>query len=182
MKYNHSIVIDRPRGTVLDFMMETEHLPKWQRGLAKVETVEGEPFTLSAKTRLVFDTGKKSLEMTETLVDMRLPDAYTAIYETEELWNRVTNMFSEVDGKTLWTTENEFVFSGMMRFLGPLMKKSFIKRTEYEMARFKEFVEIHDQPELPEAPVQPAPQETLEPREAFEPHEPHEPLDTTKHD
>ena len=151
MKYSHSIVIDRPRGKVLELMMETEHLPKWQRGLTKVESLEGAPFTLNAKTQLVFDTGKKTLKMTETLVDMRLPDAYTAIYETDELWNRVTNMFSEVDGKTLWSTNHEFVFSGLMRYLGPLMKKSFIKRTEVEMARFKEFVETHDQPEPMEA-------------------------------
>lgn len=150
MKYNHTIVIDRSRGRVLELMTEAEHMPKWQRGLAVVEPLAGEPFTHSAKTRLVFDTGKKTLEMTETLIDMRLPDAYTAIYETDELWNRVTNMFSEVDGKTIWTTQNEFVFSGLMRFLGPLMKKSFIKRTEYEMARFKAFVETFDQVQVPE--------------------------------
>lgn len=145
MKYNHSIVIDRSRGRVLELMMATEHMPKWQRGLTSVEPVEGEPFTHGAKTRLIFDTGKKTLEMTETLVDMRLPDAFTAVYETAELWNRVTNLFSEVEGKTIWTTESEFVFSGLMRYLGPLMKKSFVKRTEYEMARFKEFVENFDQ-------------------------------------
>ena len=145
MKYNHSIVINRSRGRVLELMMATEHMPKWQRGLATVEPIDGEPFTHGAKTRLVFDTGKKTLEMTETLVDMRLPDAYTAVYETDELWNRVTNLFSEVEEKTIWTTESEFVFSGLMRYLGPLMKKSFMKRTDYEMARFKEFVENFDQ-------------------------------------
>jgi len=145
MKYNHTIVINHSRGRVLELMMATEHMPKWQRGLTVVETLEGEPFTLNAKTRLVFDTGKKSLEMTETLIDMRLPDAYTAVYETDELWHRISYMFSELDGKTLWSTENEFVFSGFMRFLGPLMKKAFMKRTEYEMARFKDFVENFDQ-------------------------------------
>jgi len=145
MKYNHTVVIDRSRGKVLELMMETEHMPKWQRGLVTVEPLVGEPFTHGAKTRLVFDTGKKTLEMTETLIDMRLPDAYTAVYETDELWNRVSNLFSEIEDKTIWTTENEFVFSGLMRFLGPLMKKSFIKRTELEMARFKDFVENFDQ-------------------------------------
>jgi hypothetical protein len=181
MKYSHSIVIDRPRGKVLELMMETEHLPKWQRGLAKVESLEGEPFTLNAKTQLVFDTGKKTLKMTETLVDMRLPDAYTAIYETDELWNRVTNMFSEVDGKTLWSTDNEFVFSGLMRYLGPLMKKSFIKRTEYEMARFKEFVETHDQPETVEsAPAEAASSHMSgEALESNELHASQEPLETS---
>ena len=181
MKYSHSIVIDCPRGKVLELMMETENLPKWQRGLVKVESLEGEPFTLNAKTQLVFDTGKKTLKMTETLVDMRLPDAYTAIYETDELWNRVTNMFSEVDGKTLWSTDNEFVFSGLMRYLGPLMKKSFFKRTEYEMARFKEFVETHDQSEpLESEPVEVA--SPLVPREALESNElraSHESLETS---
>lgn len=152
MKYVKSIVIHQPRATVLTRLMATEHLPKWQRGLTRVEPLEGEPFTHKSKTRLVFDTGKKTLEMTETLTDMRLPDAFTAIYETDELWNRVTNLFSEVEEKTIWTIESEFVFSGTMRFLGPLMKKSFMKRTELEMERFKDFAESYNEndPETPE--------------------------------
>lgn len=129
--------------------METENMPKWQRGLTQVEILEGEPFTPGAKSRLVFDTGKKTLIMTETLTDMRLPDTYTATYETDEVWNRCSHVFSEIEGGTLWTMENEFVFTGFMRFLGPLLKRSFMRRTELEMLRFRNFVETHDQLETP---------------------------------
>jgi hypothetical protein len=46
------------------------------------------------------------------------------------------------ENETLWKMEVEFIFKTLlMKIVGPFAKKNFVKRTERDMERFKEFVE-----------------------------------------
>lgn len=55
--------------------------------------------------------------------------------------NRVDNVFERLDSSTRWGMVSEFRFSGMERFVMPLMKPMFAKRIRDDMRRFKDSVE-----------------------------------------
>ena len=71
------------------------------------------------------------------------PHRLDGVYENNFADNTVRNTFIE-QGKqqTLWIVETEFRFKTLlMRILGPIMKKNFVRRTQRDMERFKEMVE-----------------------------------------
>jgi hypothetical protein len=46
------------------------------------------------------------------------------------------------ENETLWKMEVEYKFKTLlMKIVGPFAKKNFVKRSEADMERFKEFVE-----------------------------------------
>ena len=142
MKYEVQIDIDAPRERVVELLDDPDNLVKWQRGLRKFETVEGEPGQKGAKSELLFDFGKRQMAMTETIVERDLPDVFSAAYDTKGVHNVVRNRFLDLgDGTTRWVSENEFQFGGMMKIVGFLMKSAFPKQSLKYMQDFKAFVE-----------------------------------------
>ena len=59
------------------------------------------------------------------------------------MWSVVRDRFTEAGpDKTLWDSESEYRFSGLlMRLVGLLMPGSFRKQSEQHMQDFKEFAE-----------------------------------------
>ena len=76
MHYTVEIDIDLPRDRVIELFDSTENLKKWQRGLQVFEPLEGEPGQPGAKSRMVFQMGKRKIEMVETITERNLPDAF----------------------------------------------------------------------------------------------------------
>jgi len=80
--------------------------------------------------------------MIETIVSRKFPDEFSAIYEAKGVWNLNKNFFKESGpGKTIWTMETEFKFSGFMKLFGIFMKGAFPKETMKQMNSFKKFAE-----------------------------------------
>jgi hypothetical protein len=60
----------------------------------------------------------------------------------EGMWNAARERFTETGPETtLWVSENEYRFSGLMRLLAPFMRGVFRKQSQQHMRDFKAFAE-----------------------------------------
>lgn len=148
MQYTSEVLIDRPREHVVNLFDDPDALHDWVHGLQSVEPLSGEPGQIGARSRMVFDRDGRTTEMVETIVTRDLPETFVTTYETNGVWNRVTNQFHAPEpGVTRWVALHEFKFSGFMRLIGLLFRGSFPKQTEQDMQRFKQYAERHPAPE-----------------------------------
>ena len=142
MKFTVKIKINLARNKVIELFDSTENLKKWQPGLLSFEHQSGTPGEVGAKSRLQYKTGKREIEMVETITVKNLPDEFSGIYEAKGVWNEVKNYFYEVDKNTTkWVSENEFRCSGFMKIIAFFMPGSFKKETMKYLEYFKEFTE-----------------------------------------
>lgn len=142
MKYQCTVVIDRPREQVVAKFDDPGSMRQWQPTLTSVEQLEGERGEVGSVAKLVYNTGKQPMEMREKLVARDLPDSVDYLYEARGVVNPCHNTFEDLpDGKTRWTMDTEFRFSGLMAFLSLFMRGSFYKETERSMNAYKQWVE-----------------------------------------
>ncbi len=76
MYYEESIVIDRPLETVVERFSDLEARQYWQVGLVSSTLISGEGLVPGTQRKLVFNTGKRTMEMTETILENELPLNY----------------------------------------------------------------------------------------------------------
>ena len=121
------------------------NLKLWQKGLTEVELLKGKSGNPGAKSRLVYQMGKRKVEMLETIIEKNLPESFHASYETHGVYNGMRNYFRvENEGTTLWHCDVEFRFSGFMKVLAFFMPGSFKKQTNRFMMEFKYFAESQE--------------------------------------
>ncbi|WP_431871264.1 SRPBCC family protein [Nocardiopsis eucommiae] len=153
MKYTVSIEIALPRERVARLLSDPEHLPKWLRGLVLHEPRNGVHGQVGTVSRVVLRTGRQEMECTETITRREPADPHgipaedVVHYEreivTEGMWSAVRDRLTEAGpGRTLWVSENEYRFSGvMMRLVGFLMPGAFRKQSLQHMRDFRAFAE-----------------------------------------
>ena len=142
MKYKNEVIINLPREKVSELFDSSENLKKWQKSLESFEHISGEPGRTGAKSLLIYDEGRRKVEMTETIIKRNLPDTFSAIYEAKGVknWN-YTHFHKEDDKTTRWIMDNEFQFSGFMKIMSLFFKKSMPIQTLNDMEAFKKFAE-----------------------------------------
>lgn len=141
MKYTVDITIDLPREKFIELFDDFENLKHWQEGLQSIEHLSGTPGEPGAKTKLVYQMGKRQIEMVETITERNMPEAFHGIYDAKGVHNIMRNYFTEKDGKTHWVQESEFQFSGFMKLIGFFMKGAFPKQSLKYMQDFKNWAE-----------------------------------------
>ncbi|MFB9316057.1 SRPBCC family protein [Cryptosporangium minutisporangium] len=153
MKYTVSIEIALPRERVAQLLADPAHLPKWLRGLVLHEPISGAHGQLGTTSRVVFQTGKQKMECIETITRREPVDLHGIPRETvvrfdreivgEGMWSAVRDRLTEAGPETtLWQSENEYRFSGvMMRLVGLLMPGAFRKQSRQHLQDFKAFAE-----------------------------------------
>lgn len=142
MRYTLETIIDLPRARVIELFDSFDNLEKWQEGLISHEHLSGEPGQPGAKTKLLYDMGKRHLEMIETIITRDLPHEFSGAYDAKGVHNIVRNYFHDQGDTTRWVLDSEFRFHGMMRLMSIFMPSSmFKKQTRQTMAAFKQFAE-----------------------------------------
>lgn len=153
MKYTVSTEIALPLETAVQLLADPAHLPKWLRGLVLHEPLSGKHGQLGTTSRVVLQMGKQKVECTETITrrepaDLReIPDGSVVHFDreivTRGMWSAVRDRLTEAGPEaTLWESESEYRFSGMlMRLVGLVMPGSFRKQSEQHMQDFKRFAE-----------------------------------------
>ena len=146
MKYTLELEIDCPRGKVAALFEDPENLKAWQPALIGVEPLRGLPGQEGSTTLLKYRMGQSVLEMTETLLENRLPDRRVSTYETKKVWNKVENAFFETpEGRTRWVFTSEFRCGGLMRVMTVLMPWMFRKQSLKNMKQFQAYAEASGQ-------------------------------------
>ncbi|GIE28569.1 hypothetical protein Ait01nite_016140 [Actinoplanes italicus] len=153
MKYTVSLEIAQPRERVAQLLADPAHLPFWLRGLVVHEPIEGPHGHAGTKSRVVLEMGGQKFEATETVtrrepVDLHeIPSGTVVHFEREivgqGMWNAARERLTEAGPQTtLWESENEYRFSGvMMRLVGLLMPGTFRKQSLQHMKDFKAYAE-----------------------------------------
>ncbi|MBJ3784043.1 SRPBCC family protein [Devosia sediminis] len=143
LDYKTSIVIDLPRAKVIELFDDPANLGKWQRGFQSFEPISGVPGQPGAKSKLVYQMGKRRMEMIETITRRDLPDAFDGTYDAEGVHNIVENRFVEQGpNQTLWESRNVFEMgSPLMKVMGFLLPGMFKKQTQTYAEDFKAFAE-----------------------------------------
>jgi hypothetical protein len=153
MKYTVSMEIALPRERVAQLLADPEHMPKWLRGLVLHEPLSGAHGQAGTKSRVVMQMGQQTIECTETITRREPVDLHGIAKEdvvhydreivTKGMWSAARERLTEAGPETtLWVSENEFRFSGLlMRLVGLLMPGTFRKQSLQHMQDFKAFAE-----------------------------------------
>ena len=143
MKYSNEVKINLPINKVIELFDNSDNMKHWQQGLLNFESIEGEPGTEGAKSRLRYKTGRREFEMIETIDKIDFPHEFHGSYIMDGTINNIQNYFStSSDNGTLWKCHSYFEFSGfMMKLMAFVMPGTFKKQTLKFMNDFKAFAE-----------------------------------------
>ncbi len=153
MKYTVSIEIALPRERVAQLLADPAHLPNWLRGLVLHEPLSGQHGQVGTESRVVMQMGQQTMEATETITRREpaslhgIPRDSVVHFDREivakGMWSAARERLTETGSETtLWASENEHRFSGvMMRLVGLVMPGAFRKQTRQHMQDFKAFAE-----------------------------------------
>ena len=143
MRFKLETVINKARADVWKIFNNPENMSKWQPTLINFETLSGIQGQVGAVSRLTYKEGEREFSLIEKITHRDELNQLNGIYENNFADNVVQNKFFEQSPhQTLWVIENEFKFKTLlMQFMGNILKKNYIKRTQRDMQRFKEMVE-----------------------------------------
>jgi len=140
LTYRHEIVIHKPMDEVIRVFRNRETIALWQPGLLSSELMESHPYP---KYKLLFQFGRRKMEMTETILRDELPAHFDGTYKMKGVLNTIRSSFENVEpSSTRWVSEVEFKFTGLMKIIAYFMKDDFKKQSEIIMSNFKKFVEL----------------------------------------
>jgi len=142
MKYSVSVEIEKPLDEVVALFDNRDNYKHWMEGLLNLTLLEGESGQTGAKSEYTFKMGKGEMKMVETVTSRNLPDEYAVSYAAKGVSNTVISHFHPIsESKTMYTTDNEFQFSGFMKIISFLMPGSFKKQSLKYLTDFKHFAE-----------------------------------------
>jgi hypothetical protein len=143
MKFTLELALHKSRAEVWRAFDNPENTKRWQPTLINIETVSGTQGQPEAISKLTFAEGKGEFVLMEKVTYRAEPVRFDIIYENDFTDNSVKNTFAVVsENETLWKMEVEFKFKTfLMKIVGPFSKKNFVKRSERDMERFKQFME-----------------------------------------
>ena len=143
MKFTLELPLHRSRTDVWRAFDNPANIKIWQKTLVSYETVGGEQGQVGAVSKLAYAEGKVEFVLTEKVAYRAEPERFDVVYENNFADNSVRNIFVPVnENETLWKMEVQYKFKTLlMKVVGPFVKKNFVKRSERDMERFKEFVE-----------------------------------------
>lgn len=142
MRYTVSIEINAPIDEVVRRFDNPDNLREWMPGLVSFEHMEGTPGEPGAKSKMVFQMGKRRIEMIETVTERNLPSRFAGTYEAKGVYNEVGNSFSAIDANTtIYSSDQYFDFKGAMKIIGWLFPGAFKKQSLKYLQDFKQFVE-----------------------------------------
>ena len=141
MKYEVELTIDLPRDQVIKKMDNVDNMKHWQRGLVGVEDVEGVPGKVGSKMKFSYQTGKRKMELVETITKNEFPKEFHATYDAKGVHNIQENKFEAIDENTTkWISHSEFQFQSLgMKVFGFLMPGMFKNQSMKYLNDFRSF-------------------------------------------
>ncbi|RLD18160.1 MAG: SRPBCC family protein [Bacteroidetes bacterium] len=144
MKFTCSVDIDLPLDRVVELFDNVDNLKHWQDGFISHEHVSGVPGESGTISRLIYKSGKREINLTETIVTNDLPAEFTALYEAKEMTNTMSNKFSSLtENSTRYIAEINYIkFNGIMvKLMATVFPGMFKKQVQKWLNQFKGFCE-----------------------------------------
>lgn len=144
MKFKGSIDISRPLDKVVSYFADPQYLKEYQDGFVKKELISGNEGEDGAISKMYYKTGKREMELTETITANRLPDSFEASYHHKHMDNTLKSTFARLsDSQTRYEIAGEYTaFRGFIpKMIAFLFPKMFERQAQKWMDNFKGFVE-----------------------------------------
>ncbi len=144
MKFKGSVDIAKPREIVVKYFADPQYLGEYQDGFVSKELLSGEPGQNGAKSKMLYKQGKRAIELTETILSNKLPDAFDAEYHHIHMDNFMRCKFIQIDANNT-RYEYEFEYTRinwfMPKLFAILFPSMYRKQGEKWMKQFKVFIE-----------------------------------------
>lgn len=144
MKYNCIVNIELPIDKAVALWVDENNFDKWQDGFQSIEHLKGEPEAIGSKSKIVFQQGKRTIELMETILSNNLPQEKKALYEHIHMTNTQTTRFEKItESETRYISEVNYTqFNGLMpKLMAKLFPGMFKKQSQKWMNQFKYFAE-----------------------------------------
>ena len=142
MKYTNEVTINKPITKVIELFDDPNNIGQWQPNFVSFEHKSGVKGQPGAVSHLKYKNGDRENILVETVTVRNLPHEFSGTYEMKGTSCLVKNYFKEIDsGKTLYTSETEWKFGGMIKVLAFFMGSHFKKQTQKYIENFKNFAE-----------------------------------------
>ncbi len=147
MKFNCSIIINKPKDIVAKYFAHPTYLNRYQDNFIRKEFITGEVGQQDSIAKMYYKQGKGEMELVETITLNRLPDEFIGQYTHKNMDNTMRCVFTALsENQTQYDSEIEYTeFRGFViktiAFLFPWM---FKKQVQKWLNNFKEFVEKID--------------------------------------
>jgi uncharacterized membrane protein len=144
MKFKCEVQIDLTINKVIELFDDIDNLKEWQDGFISYEHISGKPGETGAISQLNYLSGKREIELIETILVKNLPLEMTSKYEHQHMVNLMTTRFHRLNkNKTLYEAEIEYTqFNGFMpKLMATLFPGMFKKQTQKWLNQFKDFAE-----------------------------------------
>lgn len=115
---------------------------EWVQGFVRLETIEGEPDTAGSKHRLVFQEGKRQIELIQTVEAFEENELFVFSATTKGMRNACETRFRADGDGTIITSSNQFIAdSFLFKMMMPLMRGAIKKRIDADFGRLKVLAE-----------------------------------------
>ncbi|WP_223034247.1 SRPBCC family protein [Hanstruepera marina] len=144
MKFTCTIEILKPKSIVAELFGDPKYLKEYQDTFISKELLSGKVGEDGAISKMLYKMGKGEMELTETIIENKLPDSFYAEYHHKHMDNTMLCTFEALnENTTRYNSEIHYtVFRGfvpkLMAFLFPGM---FKKQVDKWLVNFKNFVE-----------------------------------------
>jgi len=147
MKFSCQVKINLPIKKVIELWENPDNMKEWQDGFVSLDHLSGKAGEIGAKSKISYKTGKREMELTETILAYNLPDEMSARYEHTHMVNTMTNRFESLsENQTRWQANIEYTqFNGIMpKLMAMLLPGMFKKQTQKWLNQFKTFAEKYE--------------------------------------
>ena len=144
MKFKGSVIINKSRETVIFLILNPKFNKEYQDGFKTKELISGEEGRPNAKSKMLYQYGKRNMELTETVLNNNLPDTFEAFYHHKHMDNTMKYTFKELaENKTELNYEYEYTRINwfMPKLMAILFPGMYKKQGDKWMTQFKEFAE-----------------------------------------
>ncbi|MFK8009309.1 MAG: SRPBCC family protein [Saprospiraceae bacterium] len=144
MKFTCTVIIEKPINQVAELFIDPENLKEYQDGFLRKKLVSGTPAQVGTISKMFYQQGKRTMEITETVTSNNLPHEFTGFYHHIHMDNTMTNRFTALsEDRTQYDAEVEYtVLRGfMVKAMAFLFPGMFKKQVQKWLDQFKVFVE-----------------------------------------
>lgn len=144
MFYVTNYVINVEPSAVWDALVNPEVMPNWMPTLKNREQITGKSGEQGSRAKLVFQNGKKEMEMSESVLESKVNELLLVEYTTTGVVNlQKLKIVASEDGKTTKIiAENDFQFESLfMKLFGWILKFLFVSETNKYFNLLKQVVE-----------------------------------------
>ena len=140
MKFENSVVIDRPVKRVFEFVTDLSNNAKWQTDILELEVTSEGPFELGSTYRCVNRFLGQRIE-TEGVITDYVPDRVCAFrIHSGQITGESSFSFEALDGATKFTTKAELDLN-FFKLGGLLLRRKILRQLKHDMLKLKKILE-----------------------------------------